>query len=168
MVMSLGRSFAGQQDYVRASGTGQTRTTRQSSIYGCGKASPWTWSACYAAAVKDTEFGNKDLTTPTTLFLARGKRASATEEDDAGGDPKRRKGHANRTYKGEDRSRKGCDDVYTHSRKDVEFCGLCLYNTDKCGAKQPQGKCKAKRSRQRNRCLGPHQAIACSGGAKKD
>ena len=31
------------------------------------------WSACYAAAIKDTEFWNKELTTPTTLFLARAK-----------------------------------------------------------------------------------------------
>lgn len=44
----------------------------------------------------------------------------------------------------------------------VEGCrNLRLYNGDKCGSKQAQGKCKSKRSHQCNKRLGPHQAIAC-------
>ncbi|CAK9008890.1 Hypothetical protein SCF082_LOCUS10063 [Durusdinium trenchii] len=35
--------------------------------FGFTAAAPW--NACYAYAVKDTEFWNKELTTPTTLFL---------------------------------------------------------------------------------------------------
>ena len=125
------------------------------------------WSACYAAAIKDTEFWNKELTTPTTLFLARAKRSpgAADEEDQQEGDSKRRKGQrTNRTYKGEDKSKRGSDGTYSHNRRGVEICRL--YNGDKCGTKQAQGKCKSKRSHQCNKCLGPHQAIACTGGKK--
>ena len=112
------------------------------------------WSACYAAAIKDTEFWNKELTTPTTLFLARSKRATAEPEEDegdVGGEPKRRKGRSNRTYKGDNHSKKDKAGLYTHNRRGVEICRL--YNNGKCGTKQAQGKCKAKRSHQCNRCL---------------
>ena len=134
--------------------------------FGFTAAAPW--NACYAYAVKDTEFWNKELTTPTTLFLARSKRtpAGADDDDPQEGDAKRRRaGRSNRTYKGEDKSRKGTDGACAHNRRGVEICRL--YNGDKCGSKQAQGKCKSKRSHQCNKCLGPHQGINCT-GAKKD
>ena len=108
------------------------------------------WSACYAAAIKDTEFWNKELITPTTLYLARSK-------------PKRRKDRSNRTYKGDNHSKKDKAGLYAHNRRGVEICRL--YNNGKCGTKQAQGKSKAKRSHQCNRCLGPHQGMSCPGGS---
>ncbi|CAK9112932.1 Uncharacterized protein SCF082_LOCUS52358, partial [Durusdinium trenchii] len=120
--------------------------------FGFTAAAPW--NACYAYAVKDTEFWNKELTTPTTLFLARSKRAPTGGEDEElpDGEAKRRRaGRSNRTYKGEDKSRKGTDGTYSHNRRGVEICRL--YNADKCGSKQAQGKCKSKRSHQCNKCL---------------
>ena len=134
--------------------------------FGFTAAAPW--NACYAYAVKDTEFWNKELTTPTTLFLARSKRAPTGGEDEElpDGEAKRRRaGRSNRTYKGEDKSRKGTDGTYSHNRRGVEICRL--YNADKCGSKQAQGKCKSKRSHQCNKCLGPRQGVHCT-GAKKD
>lgn len=133
--------------------------------YGYVPAAPW--SACYAAAVKDTEFWNKELSTPATLFLARNKRPPGGDDpDSSAAEPKRRRGRNNRTYRGEDHSQKGTDGTYSHNRKGLEICRL--YNQGKCGTKAAQGKCKASRSHQCNQCLGPHQALACTGGSKKD
>ena len=133
--------------------------------YGYVPAAPW--SACYAAAVKDTEFWNKELSTPATLFLARNKRPPGGDDpDSSAAEPKRRRGRNNRTYRGEDHSQKGTDGTYSHNRKGLEICRL--YNQGKCGTKAAQGKCKASRSHQCNQCLGPHQALACAGGSKKD
>eukprot|EP00435_Cladocopium_sp_Y103_P056820 s1791_g19.t1 len=113
------------------------------------------WSACYAAAVKENDFWHRELATPALLYMTRNKRdtkapeSSGTASDQANKRPKTR---AARRFTGTDQSRKGDDGLFSHNRKGVEVCRL--YNQGKCGNEKAQGKCKAGRSHQCDRCLG--------------
>lgn len=127
------------------------------------------WSAVFMAACKDHEFWTRELSTPATLFLARHKRELGSKEEPVGspgqGSPtkKTKKGRAaRRGYVGEDRSERDGEGIYSKNRRGVEVCRN--FNVGKCGnSTAAQSKCKAGRSHQCNRCLGPHQALACPG-----
>lgn len=137
------------------------RQLRSEPQYGYVEASPW--SACFAAAIKDSSFWSRELSTPATLFLARNKREVATPEGDeskpASSPSKKTKTRAARRFTGEDKSRKGEDGNFTLNRKGIEICKL--YNAGKCGGPKAQGRCKNQRSHQCMACLGPHQALEC-------
>ena len=141
------------------------RTLRASPQYGFQENQPW--SACYAAAIKDNEFWQRELATPVLMFVARNKRADPKEprDDDAlGASPKRSKHdkgtRAKRRHTGEDKSKKGPDGTFQLNRKGIEVCAL--YNQGKCGSDKAQGRCKNSRSHQCNKCLGPHQGLKCN------
>ena len=145
------------------------RTLRAAPAFGFTEATPW--SACFAAAINDSDFWTRELSTPATLWLARNKREGgggrdgSQERDSGGGDnPKKRKARA-RHPTGEDKSTLGDDGTYHLNRKGIEICRA--YNQNKCGSAAAQGKCQHKRSHQCNRCLGPHQALKCPGKGKK-
>jgi hypothetical protein len=131
-------------------------------MYGYQEGTPW--SACFAAAVRESEFWQRELATPLLMFVARNKREPASESkpDDRPtneGVPKRQKVRANRRYTGEDRSKKNQEGLYSLNRKGIEICHL--YNQGKCGSEKAQGKCRNQRSHQCNKCLGPHQGLKC-------
>lgn len=120
------------------------------------------WSACYAAAVKDTEFWQKELATPALLYLTRNKREQApraSEQAQPGDQPTAKRTRPARRFTGEDKSKTGSDGLYTHNRKGIEVCRL--FNQGKCGSEKAQGKCKSNRSHQCDRCLGPHVGTKC-------
>lgn len=140
------------------------RQLRAEPQFGFTEASPW--GACYALAIRDASFWNRELSTPATLYLARHRREGGREREEAdtakpsnGSPQEKQKTRANRRYQGEDQSKKGEDGRFSHNRKGIEICRL--YNADKCGSQKAQGKCKASRSHQCTICLGPHQALAC-------
>ena len=140
------------------------RQLRAEPQFGFTEASPW--GACYALAIRDASFWNRELSTPATLYLARHRREGGREREEAdtakpsnGSPQEKQKTRANRRYQGEDQSKKGDDGRFSHNRKGIEICRL--YNADKCGSQKAQGKCKASRSHQCTICLGPHQALAC-------
>ena len=138
------------------------RRLRADPMYGYQEGTPW--AACFAAAVRESEFWQRELATPLLMFVARNKREPATEgkPDDRPsneGVPKRQKVRANRRYTGEDRSKKNQEGLYSLNRKGVEIC--LLYNQGKCGSEKAQGKCRNQRSHQCNKCLGPHQGLKC-------
>ena len=141
------------------------RELRKEVQYGFTEAKPW--SACFAKAVKDSEFWHKELITPATLFLARVKKSdtpSASHQATPGREPNKqptKKARAQRRYTGEDKSAKNDEGVYTHNRRGVEICRL--YGLGKCGSKAAQGKCRNNRSHQCDRCLGPHMSMECPG-----
>ena len=128
------------------------------------------WSACFAKAVKDSEFWHKELITPATLFLARVKKTetpSASHQTphaqparEANKQPAK-KARAQRRYTGEDKSVRNDEGIYTHNRRGIEICRL--YGQGKCGSKAAQGKCRNNRSHQCDRCLGPHMSMECTG-----
>ena len=147
------------------------RQLRSAPNYGYTEQNPW--SACFMAACKDHEFWSRELCTPATLFLARHKRdLGPVKEEHLGstgqGSPskKPKKNRApRRGYVGEDLSERDNDGLYSKNRRGVEICRN--FNTGKCGTSTAaQSKCKAGRSHQCNRCLGPHQATACPGKAE--
>ena len=138
------------------------RRLRADPMYGYQEGTPW--SACFAAAVRESEFWQRELATPLLMFVARNKREPASESkpDDRPtneGVPKRQKVRANRRYTGEDRSKKNQEGLYSLNRKGIEICHL--YNQGKCGSEKAQGKCRNQRSHQCNKCLGPHQGLKC-------
>eukprot|EP00435_Cladocopium_sp_Y103_P017556 s2656_g4.t1 len=116
------------------------RQLRSEPQYGFTEASPW--SACFAAATRESDFWSRELHTPATLFLARNKREGGTEPSEettkpAGSPNKRPKTRASRRYTGEDKSRKGSDGKYELNRKGIEICRL--YNAGKCGGQSAAG-----------------------------
>lgn len=119
------------------------------------------WSACFAQAVKEAEFWQREMATPATRFLARGKRESKDASPGRPGpsEPAKKKNRANRRYTGEDLSKKGEGGHYTHNRKGLEICKL--YGEGRCGSDRAQGKCKNGRSHQCSLCLGPHPSNKC-------
>ena len=137
------------------------RQLRANPMHGYQENQPW--AACYAAAIKESAFWRKELSTPVLMFVARNKRGDIKgpkEEEDhtnRGNNQKRlrKDTRAKRRYTGEDKSQKGPDGTYTLNRKGIEVC--LLYNQGKCGSDKAQGKCRNSRSHQCNRCLGPHQ-----------
>ena len=141
------------------------RQLRANPEWGYTDASPW--SAVFMAATKDHEFWSRELCTPATLFLARHKRDHQRkdhEEGEASPSKKTRTGAraSRRGYTGEDHSEKDPDGTYVKNRRGIEVCRN--FNLGRCGtSKAAQSKCKAKRSHQCNKCLGPHQALACPG-----
>ena len=144
------------------------RQLRANPEWGYTDASPW--SAVFMAATKDHEFWSRELCTPATLFLARHKRDHQRkdhEEGEASPSKKTRTGAraSRRGYTGEDHSEKDPDGTYVKNRRGIEVCRN--FNLGRCGtSKAAQSKCKAKRSHQCNKCLGPHQALACPGPGK--
>lgn len=144
------------------------RQLRVSPAHGFSEASPW--SACYAAAAKDHEFWSRELNTPATLFLARHKREGPQVKTEDRASPKRpRQGRApRRGHTGDDKSEKDDQGTFLKNRRGTEICKN--YNLGKCGSAAAPGKCKAKRAHQCqcNRCMGPHQALACPGKGKTD
>eukprot|EP00435_Cladocopium_sp_Y103_P031144 s2849_g7.t2 len=143
------------------------RELRTNPMYGYTEINPW--SAVFMASTKDQEFWTRELVTPATLFLARhtnkrelGDTAPKDEPDRGSPTKKQKKTRPNRRgYTGDDHSVKGQDDLYVKNRRGIEICKN--YNAGKCGSAAAQGKCKAKRSHQCNRCLGPHQGMNCPG-----
>ena len=142
------------------------RQLRSSPEFGYTEANPW--SAVFMAASKDHEYWTRELCTPATLFLARHKKEQRgrDEEDAAAASPSKRPKKntraSRRGYVGEDHSEKDADGTYLKNRRGVEICKN--FNQNRCGnSTSAQSKCKAKRSHQCNRCLGPHQALACPG-----
>ena len=144
------------------------RQLRSSPEWGYTELSPW--SAVFMAATKDHEFWSRELSTPATLFLARHKREQVVKEEGDTTSPAKRPKKpgaraSRRGYVGEDHSEKDNDGLYVKNRRGVEVCKN--WNANRCGnSTAAQSKCKAKRSHQCNRCLGPHQATACQGSAK--
>ena len=138
----------------------ELRTAAQN--YGYQEAHPW--AACFAAAVRDSDFWQRELTIPATLFLSRNKRSEAREP----GSPPPARGEATkkrralRRHAGDDLSKKGSDGKYTHNRKGIEICRL--YGEGKCGSSKAQGKCRNNRSHQCDVCLGPHPSSQCPKG----
>eukprot|EP00435_Cladocopium_sp_Y103_P007503 s3840_g2.t1 len=143
------------------------RQLRSSPEYGYTELSPW--SAVFMAATKDHEYWTRELCTPATLFLARHKKERPREDEEpsaAAGSPTKRQKKTSRPsrrgYVGDDHSEKDAEGLYVKNRRGVEICKN--FNANKCGnSSAAQSKCKAKRSHQCNKCLGPHQAIACPG-----
>lgn len=141
------------------------RQLRSEPLYGYTENSPW--SACFAAAIKDSSYWHRELSTPATLFLARSRKDAPRErEEEARGEPsaaaspkKGQKTRAARRFTGEDQSKKAEDGKYSHNRKGIEICRL--FNAGRCGSQKAQGRCKAGRSHQCFICLGPHQALSC-------
>lgn len=147
------------------------RQLRATPEWGFTEASPW--SSVFMAATKDHEFWSRELCTPATLFLARHKRDHLPKDDDGGTPSPSKKTRTTRTgtrasrrgYTGEDHSEKDAEGLYVKNRRGVEVCKN--FNLNRCGTSSAaQSKCKLKRSHQCNRCLGPHQALACPGASK--
>ena len=143
------------------------RELRVGKVAGFSDTDPWP--AVFAQAVRDHEFWSREVVIPATLWLANNKRRAApsSEADEPGtasvpSQGPAKKARAKRTYNGEDKSFKDSSGIYTHNRKGIEICRK--YNCNECGSTQAQGKCQQskKRSHQCNRCLGPHQATACT------
>ena len=139
--------------------------------YGFTEASPW--SAVFHAATRESEYWTKEVTTPSTLFLARGKsrpsgsgggaKSESSERDRTprGPGPKSKK----RKYKGADTSvYDDKEQTYSKNRKGIEICKK--FNLGQCGNGRPQSRCPNKRSHQCNKCLGPHSAQNCTGSKK--
>lgn len=129
------------------------------------------WSACFTAAIKESDFWSRELATPATLFLARNRKEApaavsdaAGEERDTTGKKRKRGSRPQRRHQGDDLSQKDDNGNFTHNRKGIEVCRG--YNSNRCGSATPQGKCKNGRAHQCGLCLGPHQALACP--KKKD
>ena len=140
------------------------RQLRINPEYGFTENSPW--SACYAMATKDHQFWTQELSTPATLFLSRNKRLDAAKDEKDGPDspskkPRQSNRPARRGYQGEDKSEKDDQGLFIKNRKGIEVCRN--YNANRCGSSAAQGRCKQKRSHQCNKCLGPHQAVGCTG-----
>ena len=117
------------------------------------------WGACFASAIKEVEFWQKELVTPALMFMTRNKREGAPEGSETAGKPKKKTRPARR-HQGEDLSQKGSDGTYVKNRKGLERC--LLYGQGRCGTENAQGKCKNGRSHQCNKCLGPHPGNKCT------
>ena len=122
------------------------------------------WNAVFAQSIKEDAFWTREVITDATLRLARGRPvATAAAEPGAvpvpDGGAKRRKVKANSN---EDKSRKGADGTFAVNRRGVEICAA--WNAGRCGKHTPQSKCMQSppKSHQCSKCLGPHQAKACT------
>ena len=85
------------------------------------------WSACYAAAVKENDFWQRELATPALLYLTRNKREQApraSEPSQPADQPRAKRTRPTRRYQGDDKSKTGTDGLYTHNRKGIEVCRL--------------------------------------------
>ena len=85
------------------------------------------WSACFAAAVTENDFWQRELATPALLFLTRNKRDQgprASEQSQPGEQPRTKRTRASRRFQGDDKSKTGTDGLYTHNRKGIEVCRL--------------------------------------------
>lgn len=137
------------------------RELRNTPLHGYTELNPW--GACFAQAVKDSDFWHRELTTPATLWLARLKRGDPAPNL-AGGDSNQpqkttKRKRALRHHTGPDQSRKDAEGRYTHNRKGVEICRA--YGRGKCGSRAAQGRCQHGRSHQCDLCLGPHMSCEC-------
>ena len=138
--------------------------------HGFTEANPW--SAVFAQSVREEGFWNREVVTLATLRLAQHRTNPVRDiRTDAipplvGQSPPNpdnpKPGKRKRKPEGEDKSTME-GQIYTVNRRGVEVCAA--WNRGQCGVNKPQSKCLAKpkpKSHQCNRCLGPHQASACT------
>lgn len=136
--------------------------------HGFTEAAPW--SAVFYAATRESEYWTKEVTTPSTLFLARGKSRTGGAADNSdtsepgGPKPSGKSKGKKRKFKGDSSVFDDKDQVYAKNRKGIEICKK--FNLGQCGNGKPQSRCPNKRSHQCNRCMGPHSALQCPGAKK--
>ena len=120
--------------------------------HGFTEAAPW--SAVFYAATRESEYWTKEVTTPSTLFLARGKSRTGGAADNSdtsepgGSKPSGKSKGKKRKFKGDSSVFDDKDQVYAKNRKGIEICKK--FNLGQCG----------------NRCMGPHSALQCQGAKK--
>ena len=138
----------------------------ESPRWGFTPASPW--SAVFAGAVREHEYWLREVTTPSTLLLARNKalpQQESSEDEPGAATAKKAKSKKRKISAGDDKSQWDSGlKAYVLNRKGIQICQKFSKGT--CGNGKPQSLCPAKRSHQCNLCLGPHMGKDCTGKKK--